>query len=252
MSEQELEAGLPDHRQRRAEGRTGRDEASATVRAGGDRARLGARVRGCGRRRALQRGEPLRRCASRGRHRRRRPSERRRPLDGRLEGRRARRDRRYLEAPAPGATLALVAREVRKASPLAKACAKAGRVLEYSAGKKAVGWVSERFQQAGVSVRPGRVRGACPSRRRRPPCTRGRGRQGGDVGGQTIRSPSARSRCSSPRSPTHRRSRSPTRGPSTTRGARSRRPSGSSIAPTGRGETRPPACRRRSVATPPG
>lgn len=60
----------------------------------------------------------------------------------------------YLAAPAPGATLALVASDVRKGAPLAKACTKAGRVLEYSAGKKAVGWVTERFRQAGVQVEP--------------------------------------------------------------------------------------------------
>jgi len=60
----------------------------------------------------------------------------------------------YLETPAPATTLALVARDVRKTSPLAKTCAKVGRVLEFSAGKKAVGWVTERFRQAGVSVDP--------------------------------------------------------------------------------------------------
>jgi DNA polymerase III subunit delta len=61
----------------------------------------------------------------------------------------------YLAAPAPGTTIALVAAEMRKDSSLAKACAKAGRVLEFAVAKKSVvGWVSERFRQQGVQAEP--------------------------------------------------------------------------------------------------
>jgi len=61
----------------------------------------------------------------------------------------------YLAAPAPGTTLALVATEVRKDSALAKACAKAGRVLEFAVAKRSVvGWVTERFRQSGVRAEP--------------------------------------------------------------------------------------------------
>lgn len=59
----------------------------------------------------------------------------------------------YLKAPAPATTLALVAAAMKKDSPLAKACAKAGRVLEYAVAKRSVnGWVAERFRQVGVEV----------------------------------------------------------------------------------------------------
>jgi DNA polymerase III subunit delta len=59
----------------------------------------------------------------------------------------------YLAAPAPGATLALVASETRKDSPLLKACAKAGRVLEFNVAKRGVvNWVAERFRQQGVQA----------------------------------------------------------------------------------------------------
>jgi DNA polymerase-3 subunit delta len=59
----------------------------------------------------------------------------------------------YLEAPAPATTLALLAAELKKDSPLAKACAKAGDVLEYAVSKRnVVGWVGKRFEQRGVRV----------------------------------------------------------------------------------------------------
>jgi DNA polymerase-3 subunit delta len=61
----------------------------------------------------------------------------------------------YLEAPAPLTTLALVASEIRKDSPLAKACARAGRVLEFAVSKRSVAtWVAERFRQQGVQADP--------------------------------------------------------------------------------------------------
>ncbi|MCZ7588160.1 MAG: DNA polymerase III subunit delta [Gaiella sp.] len=59
----------------------------------------------------------------------------------------------YLRDPAPGTVLCLVATEVKKDSPLAKACAKAGEVLAWEIGKKdAVGWIVKSFQERGVKV----------------------------------------------------------------------------------------------------
>src|SRR3954469_11978240 len=59
----------------------------------------------------------------------------------------------YLAAPAPGTVLALVAGELRKDSPLAKACAKAGQLLVYEVSKKELPkWVAEQFGRHGVRV----------------------------------------------------------------------------------------------------
>jgi DNA polymerase III subunit delta len=61
----------------------------------------------------------------------------------------------YLAAPAPATTLALVASEVKKDAPLAKACAKRGKLLEYAVAKRSVtSWVTDRFRQGGVQVEP--------------------------------------------------------------------------------------------------
>jgi DNA polymerase-3 subunit delta len=61
----------------------------------------------------------------------------------------------YLQSPAPGTVLALVAEEVKKAAPLWKACARAGQVLEYSVQKgKLLGWVADQFLQRGVRAEP--------------------------------------------------------------------------------------------------
>jgi DNA polymerase-3 subunit delta len=61
----------------------------------------------------------------------------------------------YLAAPAPATTLALVAGEIKKDSPLAKACAKAGDLLVYDVPKRNLaGWVAERFRQLGVPAQP--------------------------------------------------------------------------------------------------
>lgn len=61
----------------------------------------------------------------------------------------------YLASPAPGTVLALVAEEVKKDAPLAKACAKAGSVLAYDVAKKKLdAWVAERFAAAGVRAEP--------------------------------------------------------------------------------------------------
>jgi DNA polymerase-3 subunit delta len=59
----------------------------------------------------------------------------------------------YLRAPAPGTVLCLVGEEVKKDSPLAKACAKAGDVLAWDVDKRGLGgWVAERFRERGVKV----------------------------------------------------------------------------------------------------
>ena len=61
----------------------------------------------------------------------------------------------YLKAPAPGTTLALVAGELKKDAPLAKAVAAAGEVLLWDVPQRALqGWVAEQFKRAGVSVEP--------------------------------------------------------------------------------------------------
>jgi DNA polymerase-3 subunit delta len=61
----------------------------------------------------------------------------------------------YLNAPAPGTTLALVAAELKKTSPLGKLCAKTGQVLEYGVTKsKLANWAGERFRAAGVHADP--------------------------------------------------------------------------------------------------
>lgn len=57
----------------------------------------------------------------------------------------------YLRAPAPGTVLCLVGEEVRKDSPLAKACAKTGDVLAWEVSKRdVVGWVVKSFEARGV------------------------------------------------------------------------------------------------------
>jgi DNA polymerase III subunit delta len=59
----------------------------------------------------------------------------------------------YLRVPAPGTVLCLVGEEVKKDSPLAKACAKVGDVLVWEVGKKeVVGWVARGFNDRGVKV----------------------------------------------------------------------------------------------------
>ena len=61
----------------------------------------------------------------------------------------------YLAAPAPDTVLALVGEEIRKDSPLAKACAKAGAVLVYEVSKRELPkWVGEQFARHGVRVAP--------------------------------------------------------------------------------------------------
>jgi DNA polymerase-3 subunit delta len=59
----------------------------------------------------------------------------------------------YLAAPAPGTVLCLVAHALKRDSPLGKACAKAGSVLEWEVAKKDLEkWVAEQFAARGVKV----------------------------------------------------------------------------------------------------
>jgi DNA polymerase III delta subunit len=59
----------------------------------------------------------------------------------------------YLSAPAPGTVLCLVGEELKKDSPLAKACGKVGDVLIWEVVKKdVVGWVARAFQERGVKI----------------------------------------------------------------------------------------------------
>jgi len=59
----------------------------------------------------------------------------------------------YLAAPAPDTVLALVGDDLRKDSPLAKACAKVGDVLVFEVSKRELPrWVAEQFARHGVKV----------------------------------------------------------------------------------------------------
>lgn len=59
----------------------------------------------------------------------------------------------YLRDPAPGTVLCLVGAEVKKDSPLGKACAKAGDVLVWEIGRRdTVAWIAKSFQERGVKV----------------------------------------------------------------------------------------------------
>jgi DNA polymerase-3 subunit delta len=60
----------------------------------------------------------------------------------------------YLKDPAPETVLALVGVELKKDSPLAKACAKAGDVLVYNAPRKRdlPAWIAKQFEQHGTSA----------------------------------------------------------------------------------------------------
>jgi DNA polymerase-3 subunit delta len=59
----------------------------------------------------------------------------------------------YLADPAPSTVLALVGSGIKKDSPLAKACAKAGELLFYDVPKsKLPNWVAERFAALGANA----------------------------------------------------------------------------------------------------
>jgi DNA polymerase-3 subunit delta len=66
----------------------------------------------------------------------------------------------YLSAPAPDTVLALVGSEMRKDSPLAKACAKTGQVLVYDVSKRELPrWVAEQFARHGARATSEACRG---------------------------------------------------------------------------------------------
>jgi DNA polymerase III subunit delta len=59
----------------------------------------------------------------------------------------------YLAVPAPDTVLALVGEDLKKDSPLGKACAKAGSMLVYDVPKRRVPeWVAKQFADRGVSA----------------------------------------------------------------------------------------------------
>jgi len=61
----------------------------------------------------------------------------------------------YLESPAPGTVLALVAEDVKSDSALAKRITKTGQVLAFSVVKKQLAqWVAEQFKLAGARAAP--------------------------------------------------------------------------------------------------
>jgi len=61
----------------------------------------------------------------------------------------------YLKVPTPGTTMALVAGELRKDAPVAKAAAAAGEVLLWDVAAKAVPrWLSEQFALHGATAEP--------------------------------------------------------------------------------------------------
>ena len=65
----------------------------------------------------------------------------------------------YLKAPAPGTTLALVAGELKKDAPIAKAVAGAGEVLLWDVPQRGLqAWVAEQFKLHNVSTEPEAVR----------------------------------------------------------------------------------------------
>jgi DNA polymerase-3 subunit delta len=81
----------------------------------------------------------------------------RRNQDGRLVGAWKKADIEavvdYVADPAPGTVLVLVGEEIRKDSPLAKACTKTGDVLAFDVAKKELPtWVIKRFERAGIRI----------------------------------------------------------------------------------------------------
>jgi DNA polymerase-3 subunit delta len=61
----------------------------------------------------------------------------------------------YLKAPAPATTLALVAAELKKDAPIAKAVAATGEVLHWEVPKRGLQrWVAEQFQVHSATIEP--------------------------------------------------------------------------------------------------
>jgi hypothetical protein len=72
-----------------------------------------------------------------------------------VEGADAKEIASYLKAPAPATTLALVAGELKKDAPIAKAVAGAGEVLLWDVPKRGLQrWVGEQFQVHGAKIEP--------------------------------------------------------------------------------------------------
>ena len=192
------QAGVPDRRQRPAEGRPRGGAAAQPVRRRRGRvARRRRRQVGRGRRRSVQRDGALRRqgvasSSSRASRCGRRPTRRR--------------SRRISRRPRPGTTLALVAGELRKDAPLAKAVAGRGTVLLWDVAARAVPkWVAEQFTLHGTT---GRARGVPPARRarRRRSLRARRARSTSSPRGRReTRSPRPTSKRSSLRAPSRRR-----------------------------------------------
>ena len=127
----------------------------------------------------------------------------------------------YLRSPTPDTVLALVAgEELKKDSPLAKACAKARRRPRLRHAQAQSARVGRRAVLArGREGRAGGMPAARRARRRRPVRPRERGRRSSSPGLTATRSGSPTSRRSSPRGPRHRRGRSRTPGRGATRPA---------------------------------
>lgn len=60
----------------------------------------------------------------------------------------------YLQRPAPATVLCLVAAELREGAALAKACAKAGRVLVYDVPRSSPRWVADQISRLGARATP--------------------------------------------------------------------------------------------------
>ena len=119
----------------------------------------------------------------------------------------------YLAAPAPDTVLALVGEELRKDSPLAKACGKAGEVLVYEVSKRELPkWVAEQFARHGVKVDRRGLPRAGRAGRRQPARARQRDRQALALG-RRRRDRRGRGRAARRRAGgRHRRGHSPTLG----------------------------------------
>ena len=194
------EGGIPAHGERPPEGRARPPPTAGAVRRGLGRAALGTRGIGRGRGRGLQRDGPVRRGRPARARRRGRALEGARREGGGRVPRRARRPTRCWRSSAT---------ELRKDSPLAKACAKAGdslavRGVEAGAAEMGRGAVRTR---TGVQGRVGGLPRAGRARRREPARAGGRDRQAGGLGRPATRSARTRSSCSSLRARTCRRSR---------------------------------------------
>ena len=94
----------------------------------------------------------------------------------------------YLASPAPGTTLALVAGDLKKDAPLAKAVAGHGTVLLWDVmARKIPQWIAEQFTVHGTRAEPEACRLLTELVGERPARARRRGRQARHVGGRRGR-----------------------------------------------------------------